>query len=139
MEGKLNHIAIAVPCAEKAAQTYAKAFNAQISKEHILPDHGVKVVFVDMCGIRFEFLEPLNEASPISKFLQKNPKGGIHHVCFETPQFEETLEHIKNENGDLSLLNNGVPKIGAHLKPVVFLNPSSFEGVLLELEKEVAL
>ena len=83
MLGRLNHVAIATKDAIKAARIYGAAFGAQISEAVALPEHGVTTVFATLPNTKIEFIEPLGEASPIAKFLERNADGGIHHICYE--------------------------------------------------------
>ncbi|RWX81104.1 methylmalonyl-CoA epimerase [Neorhizobium lilium] len=129
---RLNHVAIAVPDLKKAAAQY-EALGAKTSAPQDLPEHGVTVVFVTLENTKIELLHPLGENSPIGKFLEKNPAGGIHHLCFEV----ENLETASKTITDLGarLLGNGTPAIGAHSKPVVFAHPKDFQGTLVEFEQ----
>ena len=130
---KINHIAIAVPNVKEAALKWQKALNMKKSEIIVLEEHGVKVVFLEFSNLKIELLEPLNDKSPISKFLEKNPKGGMHHICFEVEKITETINALKNKN--INILGDGNPKIGAHNKPVVFLHPNDLSGTLVELEE----
>ena len=130
---KINHIAIAVPDVNEAAIKWQQALNMKKSEIIILEKHGVKVVFLEFSNLKIELLEPLNDKSPISKFLEKNPKGGMHHICFEVEKITETINALKNKN--INILGDGNPKIGAHNKPVVFLHPNDLSGTLVELEE----
>ena len=130
---KINHIAIAVPNVKEAALKWQQALNMKKSEIIILEEHGVKVVFLEFSNLKIELLEPLNNKSPISKFLEKNPKGGMHHICFEVEKITETINALKNKN--INILGDGNPKIGAHNKPVVFLHPNDLSGTLVELEE----
>ena len=130
---KVNHIAIAVPDIKKAALKWQQALNMKKSKIIVLEEHGVKVVFLEFSNLKIELLEPLNNESPISRFLEKNPKGGIHHICFEVEKINETINSLKNKQ--INILNDGKPKIGAHGKPVVFIHPDDLSGTLVELEE----
>ena len=130
---KINHIAIAVPDIKEAALKWQQALNMKQSEIIILEEHGVKVVFLEFSNLKIELLEPLNNKSPISKFLEKNPKGGMHHICFEVEKITETINSLKNKN--INILGDGNPKIGAHDKPVVFLHPNDLSGTLVELEE----
>ena len=130
---KINHIAIAVPDVKEAALKWQQALNMKKSEIIILEEHGVKVVFLEFSNLKIELLEPLNKKSPISKFLEKNPKGGMHHICFEVEKISETINSLKNKN--INILGDGNPKIGAHDKPVVFLHPNDLSGTLVELEE----
>ena len=130
---KVNHIAIAVPNVKEAALKWQQALNMKKSEIIILEEHGVKVVFLEFSNLKIELLEPLNNKSPISKFLEKNPKGGMHHICFEVEKITETINSLKNKN--INILGDGNPKIGAHDKPVVFIHPNDLSGTLVELEE----
>lgn len=131
--GRLNHIAIAVPNITKASDMWQKALGANVSKPQTLPEHGVKVVFIESPNTKVELLEPLNENSPISKFLSKNPNGGMHHICYEVRDLKSASKQLKEVGA--TILGDGNPKIGAHGNPVIFLQPSDFSGTLIELEE----
>ena len=131
--GKLNHIAIAVPNLKLASNMWKKALGANISAPQILTDHGVKVVFIEAPNTKVELLEPLNKNSPISRFLEKNPNGGMHHICYEVKNLESASKKL--EAVGARILGDGLPKIGAHGNPVIFLNPKDFSGTLIELEE----
>ena len=133
MLGRLNHVAIATKDAIKAAKIYGAAFGAQISEAVALPEHGVTTVFVTLPNAKIELLEPLGAASPIAKFLERNPDGGVHHVCYEVDDIISARDRLKAEGA--RVLGNGEPKIGAHGKPVLFLHPKDFLGTLVELEQ----
>ena len=131
--GKLNHIAIAVPNIKSASDIWERALGAKISAPQTLIEHGVRVVFVESPNTKIELIEPLNENSPISRFLEKNPNGGMHHICYEVNNLK--LASQKLEAVGAKILGDGQPKIGAHGKPVIFLNPKDFSGTLIELEE----
>jgi methylmalonyl-CoA/ethylmalonyl-CoA epimerase len=133
MIGRLNHVAIAVKDLEKAVATYRNSLGAVVSEPQAEPDHGVTVVFVTLPNTKIEFLEPLGENSPIAKFLEKNPDGGIHHVCYEVDDIIAARDQLKAAGA--RVLGDGEPKIGAHGKPVLFLHPKDFLGTLTELEQ----
>jgi methylmalonyl-CoA/ethylmalonyl-CoA epimerase len=133
MLGRLNHVAIATKDAAKAAKIYGAAFGAQISEAVPLPEHGVITVFVTLPNTKIEFIEPLGDASPIAKFLERNADGGIHHVCYEVTDIVTSRDILVKEGA--RVLGDGVPKIGAHGKPVLFLHPKDFSGALVEIEQ----
>ena len=133
MIGRLNHVAIAVPDLEAAAATYRDTLGAQVAPPQAEPDHGVTVVFIELPNTKIELLEPLGEGSPITAFLDKNPSGGIHHVCYEVDDILAARDRLKSEGA--RVLGDGEPKIGAHGKPVLFLHPKDFNGALVELEQ----
>ena len=128
---KLDHIAIAVPDLAAAVALYKAALGVTISAPQELPEHGVRIVFVQLQNAMIELMEPFGDTSPIASFLERNPAGGIHHFCLGDPEFDTTLERVK-DSGVRAL---GEPKIGAHGNPVLFLHPKDFQGTLIELEK----
>jgi methylmalonyl-CoA/ethylmalonyl-CoA epimerase len=133
MLGRLNHIAIAVPDLAAAAAIYRDTLGATVSEPQALPEHGVTVVFVDVGNTKLELLEPLGDASPIASFLEKNPSGGMHHICHEVDDILAARDRLNAVGA--RVLGDGTPKIGAHGKPVLFLHPKDFCGTLLELEQ----
>lgn len=136
MIGKLNHVAIAVPDLAAAAAVYRDTLGATVSAPAPLPDQGVTTVFVELPNSKIELVHPLGEGSPIEKFLERNPKGGIHHVCYEVQDITAAIERLA-ESG-MTVLGDGKPSIGAHGLPVVFLHPKDFCGTLVELEEVAA-
>jgi methylmalonyl-CoA/ethylmalonyl-CoA epimerase len=133
MIGKLNHVAIAVPDMEKGIALYKDGLGADVSDPVDLPDHGVTTVFVNLPNSKIELLYPLGDNSPITKYLEKNPTGGIHHLCYEVEDILAARD--KAQAFGLRVLGNGEPKIGAHGKPVLFLHPKDACGTLVELEE----
>ena len=133
MIGRLNHVAIAVSDLEAATATYRDTLGAEVSEAVDQPDHGVVTVFITLPNTKIELLAPLGDDSPIAKFLERNPAGGIHHVCYEVDDIKLASDKLKKEGA--RVLGGGEPKIGAHGKPVLFLNPKDFCGTLVELEE----
>ena len=133
MIGRLNHVAIAVPDLEAASATYRQMLGATVSDPVPQPDHGVTTVFVELPNTKIELLHPLGEGSPIAKFLERNPDGGMHHVCYEVADILQARDHLKAEGA--RVLGDGDPKIGAHGKPVLFLHPKDLHGTLVEIEQ----
>ena len=133
MLGRVNHIAIAVPDLAAAAATYRDVLGARVSQAQALPEHGVTVVFVELANTKVELLEPLGPASPITAFLEKNPSGGMHHICYEVDDIASAREALKAAGA--RVLGTGEPSVGAHGKPVLFLHPKDFNGTLIELEQ----
>ena len=133
MIGRLNHVAIAVADINKAADVYRRTLGAQISPAMAQPEHGVTTVFIALPNTKIELIEPLGEASPIAKFLQRNPEGGIHHVCYEVDDIRAARDKLKAAGA--RVLGDGEPKRGAHGKAVLFLHPKDFCGTLIELEE----
>jgi methylmalonyl-CoA/ethylmalonyl-CoA epimerase len=131
--GRLNHVAIAVRDLGKAAAIYRDVLGAEISAAVPQPDHGVTTVFVTLPNTKIELLEPLGEGSPIAKFLERNPDGGIHHICYEVADIRAARDALTA--GGARILGDSKPKIGAHGKPVLFLHPKDFAGTLVELEQ----
>jgi methylmalonyl-CoA/ethylmalonyl-CoA epimerase len=133
MIGRLNHVAIAVPDLEAASAQYRSTLGADVGPPQDEPDHGVTVVFITLPNTKIELLYPLGENSPIAGFLDKNPSGGIHHICYEVDDILTARDHLLSEGA--RVLGTGEPKIGAHGKPVLFLHPKDFNGCLVELEQ----
>ncbi len=97
------------------------------------PDHGVTTVFIELPNTKIELLEPLGADSPIAKFLERNPDGGMHHICYEVDDIIAARDKLKAEGA--RVLGSGEPRIGAHGKPVLFLHPKDFFGTLVEIEQ----
>lgn len=133
MIGRLNHVAIAVQDVEAAAKIYQETLGATISEKVAQPDHGVWTIFVELPNTKIELLEPLGDNSPIAGFLKNNPKGGMHHLCYEVEDINAACEKMREQGATIT--GTGEPRIGAHGKPVVFLHPKDFCGTLIELEQ----
>jgi methylmalonyl-CoA/ethylmalonyl-CoA epimerase len=133
MIGRLNHVAIAVPDLAAAAAQYANTLGAKVNAPQDEPDHGVTVVFIELPNTKIELLCPLGDNSPIRGFLDKNPGGGIHHMCYEVEDILAARDRLLADGA--RVLGGGEPKIGAHGKPVLFLHPKDFNGCLIELEQ----
>ena len=133
MLGRLNHVAIAVPDLQAAIKKYKLVLGAKVSAPQALPEHGVTVVFVEVENTKTELLEPLGDKSPIAAFLENNPSGGMHHMCYEVDDIIAARDRLKEDG--VRVLGDGDPKIGAHGKPVLFLHPKDFDGTLIELEQ----
>ena len=133
MIGKLNHVAIAVPDLDQAVRVYMDVLGAETSTPHELPEHGVTAVFVNLNNTSIELMQPLGDASPIHKFLEKHTKGGLHHVCYEVEDIFAARDQLISEG--MTIVGDGEPYVGAHDKLVIFLHPKDFLGTLIELEQ----
>jgi methylmalonyl-CoA/ethylmalonyl-CoA epimerase len=133
MIGRLNHVAIAVADIARAADVYRQTLGAEVSRAVPQPEHGVTTVFITLPNTKIELIEPLGDASPIAKFLQRNPEGGIHHVCYEVANIRAARDALKAKGA--RVLGDGEPKQGAHGRAVLFLHPKDFCGTLIELEE----
>ena len=133
MIGRLNHVAIVVPNLSAASAIYAETLGADVSAPEDLASHGVTVVFVNLPNTKIELLHPFGDASPIAGFLEKNPTGGMHHICYEVDDIEAASAQMVATGA--RVLGDGKPTIGAHGKPVLFLHPKDFCGTLVELEQ----
>jgi len=131
--GKLNHVAIVVPDLAAASATYSNTLGATVSEPKAMPDHGVTTVFVELSNTKIELLHPLGESSPVRKFLERNPDGGVHHLCFEVEDISKAKQHLVEQGA--RILGDGATRIGAHGKPVLFLHPKDFMGTLIEIEQ----
>lgn len=132
MIGRLNHVALVVDDLDAAVSTYRDTLGASVSLPQDLPEHGVTVVFVDLPNTRIELLVPHGDNSPVSRFLEKNKHGGIHHICLEVNDIASAAKQLESRGAEV--LGDGEPKIGAHGNPVLFLHPKDFHGCLIELE-----
>jgi methylmalonyl-CoA/ethylmalonyl-CoA epimerase len=133
MLGRLNHVAIAVRDIAAAAEVYRTTLGAHVSAPLPIPEQGVTTVFIALPNTKIELLEPLGDNSPIGKFLERNPDGGIHHVCYEVADIRAARDRLKAQGA--RILGDGEPKMGAHGKPILFLHPKDFLGTLIELEE----
>ena len=114
---KLNHIAIVVPDIYKAKKIYETKFNANVSRPKNFKEHGVTVVFVELKNTKIELMQPYGKNSPIQKFLDKNPDGGMHHICIEVSDIDKSLEEL-NKN-KVTILGTGKPVKGSHNKKFI--------------------
>jgi methylmalonyl-CoA/ethylmalonyl-CoA epimerase len=132
MIGKLNHVGVATPSIEASAKMYREMLGAtDIGDRFAMPEQGVWVCFVNLPNSQIELIEPYGETSPITAFLEKNPKGGQHHVCFEVPDIFVARDDMRSKGA--TVLGTGEPRIGAHGVPVIFVHPKDMGGVLVEL------
>jgi methylmalonyl-CoA/ethylmalonyl-CoA epimerase len=131
--GKLNHVAIVVPDLAAASAIYRQTLGAAVSDPLDLPAHGVTTVFVELPNAKIELLHPLGEESPVARFLERNPGGGVHHLCYEVDDIIAARDRLVAEGS--RILGDGEPRPGAHDKPVLFLHPKDFCGTLIELEQ----
>lgn len=130
MLGPLNHVGIAVPSIDTAAEVYKNLYGVvDITDPGELPAQGVRFCFVNLPNSQIELIEPLGENSPIDNFLIKNPKGGQHHVCFEVNDVHLAKKEMEEKGA--KVLNE--PRIGAHGTLVIFVHPKDSSGVLIEL------
>ncbi|HEY4546123.1 MAG TPA: methylmalonyl-CoA epimerase [Pedomonas sp.] len=130
MIGRLNHVGIATPSIDESVKIYRDLLGAtKIHDKFALPEQGVWVCFVDTPNSQIELIEPYGEASPIHKFLEKNPLGGQHHVCFEVEDIHAAAADMEAKGAKVL----GAPRIGAHGTPVIFVHPKNMGGVLVEL------
>jgi methylmalonyl-CoA/ethylmalonyl-CoA epimerase len=133
MIGRLNHVAIAVHDLAAASRLYREMLGADVSAPVPQPEHGVTTVFVTLPNTKIELMAPLGDASPIAKFLERSPGGGVHHVCYEVEDIVSARDELRARGA--RVLGDGEPKIGAHGKPVLFLHPKDFCGTLIEIEQ----
>ena len=131
MIGRLNHVAMVVPELKAAVETYRTALGAEVSPVQELPEHGVRIVFIDLGNSKVELMEPIDATSPVAGFLEGNPNGGMHHICYEVQDLIAAEAQLREQGARVL----GEIKIGAHGKPVLFLHPKDFNGCLIELEE----
>jgi methylmalonyl-CoA/ethylmalonyl-CoA epimerase len=133
MIGRLSHVAIAVPDLAAAAAQYRDLLGARVTSPVPQPAHGVTTVFIELPNTKIELLHPLGDDSPIAGFLERNPAGGLHHLCYEVEDIVVARDRLVTAGA--RVLGDGEPKIGAHDRPVLFLHPKDFSGTLIELEE----
>ena len=133
MIGRLNHVAIVVPDLAAAAAIYRDTLGATVSQPRDMPEHGVTTVFVELANSKIELLHPLGDESPVTPFLARHPAGGMHHICYEVEDILAARDRLAGRGA--RILGDGKPRTGAHGKPVLFLHPKDFCGVLIELEE----
>jgi methylmalonyl-CoA/ethylmalonyl-CoA epimerase len=132
MIGKLNHVGVATPSIEDSVRLYRDVLGVtSIGEKFPLPEQGVWVCFVNLPNSQIELIEPYGDASPITAFLEKNPKGGQHHVCFEVEDILAARDDMRAKGA--TVLGTGEPRIGAHGVPMIFVHPKDMGGVLVEL------
>jgi len=132
MIGKLNHVGVATPSLDDSIALYRDMLGAtSITEPFVMEEQGVRVCFVNLPNSQIELLEPWGENSPVRSFIEKNPKGGQHHVCFEVADIIAARDDMQAKGA--TVLNNGQPRIGAHGVPVIFVHPKNMGGVLVEL------
>jgi methylmalonyl-CoA/ethylmalonyl-CoA epimerase len=130
MIGKLNHVGVATPSIDESVAMYRDLLGAtSITDKWVMPEQGVWVCFVNLPNSQIELIEPYGDKSPITAFLEKNPKGGQHHVCFEVEDIYQARDAMKAKGATVL----GEPRIGAHGTPVIFVHPKNMGGVLVEL------
>lgn len=135
MIGRLNHVGVATPSIDDSVRLYRDILGAtRIGEKFALPEQGVWVCFVDLPNSQIELIEPYGDASPLAGFLEKNPKGGQHHVCFEVKDILAARDEMRAKGA--AILGTGEPRIGAHGVPVIFVHPKDMGGVLVELMAE---
>ena len=128
--GRLNHVGVATPSIEQSLAMYRELFGAEPHGPAFdLPAQGVRVCFVDAPNSQVELIEPLGPDSPIVKFLEKNPAGGQHHVCFEVADIGVARAHFEGKGARIL----GPTRTGAHGTPIFFLHPKDMGGVLTEI------
>lgn len=138
--GRLNHIGVATPSIADSIAHYRDVMGAtSITEPFDLPEQGVKVCFVDtpttsladsgLNGTQIELIEPYDDSSPINSFLEKNPAGGQHHVCFEVPDIATAREEFEAMGKRIL----GPTRIGAHGTPIFFVHPKDMQGMLTEI------
>ena len=125
----LDHIAIAVPKIEPVLEQYSKLFGAEITSPKIVSEQGIRMAYIHFQNVKIELIEPLNEQSPIAKFLERNPKGAMHHFCAVTTDAEESSKKIKNNK----MRALGEPSEGHHGQKMFFMHPSDTSSILVEI------
>lgn len=139
---RVDHIGVVVPDLEKAARFYRDVLGCPVREPVVMADQGIAVVFVSFANTRVELIAPTLPASPLEElledqtvnhFLTRKPDGGMHHICYEVDDLDAVLRRLVAAGA--RVLGSGKPIIGASGKPIIFLDPKSAEGALIELKQ----
>lgn len=132
MIGRLNHVGVATPSIDDSLRFYRETLGVTaVTDKRPLPEQGVFVAFVSLPNTEIELIEPLGETSTLHAFLQKSPRGGQHHLCFEVDDIRAARDELQGRG--LTVLGSGEPRIGAHGMPVLFFHPRTTDGLLIEI------
>jgi methylmalonyl-CoA/ethylmalonyl-CoA epimerase len=129
----LAHVAIVVPNLDAAATRLRDVYGLDVGETHLNEQQGVRLAYVDLGNARIELLEPARPDSPVSKFLERNPRGGIHHFCLEVDSVDKVGGEIVARGAQV--LGSGKPQFNAHGGRIAFVHPKDFLGALVEIEE----
>ena len=131
-----SHVSIVVPDIEAAARMLAEKFGLAVGERMINEQQGVRLAYIELAGGRIELMEPSRPDSPIAKFLERNPKGGIHHLALGVDDMDRTA-HALGANS-VRLLGDGKPQHNVAGERIAFIHPGDFLGALVEIEEHTA-
>jgi methylmalonyl-CoA/ethylmalonyl-CoA epimerase len=129
----LNHISIAVPDLEAAARQLSEKYGLVLGPRLVNAEQGVRLAYVELGATRIELIAPSRPDSPIAKFLERNPGGGIHHLCLGVDNVDDTVGGLA-QNG-VRILGGGKPQHNVAGERIAFVHPGDFLGALVELEE----
>jgi methylmalonyl-CoA/ethylmalonyl-CoA epimerase len=129
----LSHVSIAVPSLEAAAKRLRDLYGLEVGAAKVNEQQGVRLAYVELPNARVELMEPLRPGSPISRFLERNPGGGIHHFCLNVDDVAATAAGLGKRGA--RVLGDGSPQKNVHGQPIAFVHPKDFLGALVELEE----
>jgi methylmalonyl-CoA/ethylmalonyl-CoA epimerase len=132
----LSHVSIAVPDLEAAARELSAKYGLRAGTPIVNAEQGVRLAYLDLGNGKIELIEPLRPDSPVSKFLERNPKGGIHHLCLGVEDVEAAARALA-QNG-VRVLGEGRPQRNVAGAAIAFIHPGDFLGALVELEQHKA-
>lgn len=131
----LSHVSIVVPDLDAAAARLEKVYGLTTGEAQVNDQQGVRLAYVELPNARIELMEPLHPGSPVAKFLERNPKGGIHHFCLAVDSVDTTAQSIGAQG--VRVLGDGKPHTNVHGERFAFVHPADFLGALVELEEHV--
>ena len=129
----LSHISIVVPDLDAAARELGEKYGLIVGEPRVNNEQAVRLAYIELGNARIELMEPSRPDSPVSKFLERNPRGGIHHVCLSVDSVDATAAEIAGQG--IHLLGSGQPQHNVHGERIAFIHPKDFCGALLELEE----
>ena len=128
-----SHVSIVVPNIEAAARMLADRYGLAVGKRMVNEQQGVRLAYVEFANGKIELMEPSRPDSPIAKFLERNPKGGIHHFSLNVDDMDRTAQTLGT--GGVRLLGDGKPQHNVMGERIAFIHPADFLGALVELEQ----
>ena len=130
----LSHVSIVVPDLDAAARELDAKYGLKIGAIKVNEQQGVRLAYVDLGNAKIELMEPSRPDSPVAKFLERNPRGGIHHFCLGVDSVDATAAETKAKG--VRVLGDGTPQLNVHGERIAFLHPHDFLGALVELEEQ---
>ena len=128
-----SHVSIVVPNLDTAAARLKSVYGLSIGEVKVNEEQGVRLAYAELGNARIELMEPSRPDSPVAKFLERNPKGGIHHFCLGVDSVDATAQAIAADG--VRVLGQGKQQLNVHGERIAFVHPADFLGALVELEE----